>query len=46
MASPYHWWYLDGWYDVEMPQCIMDPDPAHLYCQASENVLSWTETST
>ena len=46
MASPYHWGHLDAWYDVEMPHCIMDPDLAHLYGRASENVLSWTETST
>jgi len=42
MASPYHWGFLDGWYDPEMPQCIMDPDLAHLYCSASQNVLRWT----
>jgi hypothetical protein len=41
MASPYHWGYLDGWYDPEMPHCIMDPDLAHLYCPATQNVLSW-----
>jgi hypothetical protein len=44
MASPYHWGYLDGWYDPEMPFCIMDPDLAHLYCAATTNVLSWTES--
>ncbi|MCR9095751.1 MAG: Dabb family protein [bacterium] len=45
MASPYHWGHLDGWYDVEMPHCIMDPDLAHLYCNAKQNVLSWMGTS-
>lgn len=40
MASPYHWGFLDGWYDPEMPHCIMDPDLAHLYCVATQPVLS------
>lgn len=43
MASPYHWGHLDGWYDPEMPHCIVDPDLAHLYCPATTSVLSWTE---
>lgn len=43
MASPYHWGYLDGWYDPEMPHCIMDPDLAHLFCDATKNVLGWTK---
>jgi hypothetical protein len=42
MASPYHWGYLDGWYDAEVPFSIMDPALAHLYCPATQNVLSWT----
>ncbi len=46
MASPFHWGHLDGWYDPEMPHCIMDPDLAHLYCPASQNVLSWTGPGT
>jgi hypothetical protein len=41
MVSPYHWGWLDGWYDPEMPFCIMDPDLAHLYCPATESVLGW-----
>lgn len=39
MASSYHWGWLDGWYDPEMPQCIMDPDLAHLYYPAATSVL-------
>ena len=42
MASPYHWGFLDGWYDAEVPKCIMDPDLAHLYCPSTESVLAWT----
>ncbi|MBW2495902.1 MAG: Dabb family protein [Deltaproteobacteria bacterium] len=41
MASPYHWGWLDGWYNPEVPFCIMDRDLAHLYCVASQNVLGW-----
>jgi hypothetical protein len=41
MASPYHWGWLDGWYDPEVPFSIMDPDLAHLYCPATRNVLGW-----
>ncbi len=43
MMSPYHWGWLDGWYDPEMAHSIVEPDLAHLYCEASGNVLSWTE---
>jgi hypothetical protein len=25
-----------------VPFCIMDPELAHLYCPATQNVLSWT----
>lgn len=41
MTSAYHWGWLDGWYDPEMPQCIIDPDLAHLYCPATTSVLGW-----
>jgi len=43
MASPYHWGWLDGWYDPEVPFCIMGPDLAHLYCFATRNVLGWSK---
>lgn len=42
MASPYHWGWLDGWYDPEIPFCIVEPDLAHLYGRARRNVLGWT----
>ena len=41
MASPLHWGHIDGWFDVESPQAIVDPWLAHLYCPASAGVLSW-----
>jgi len=41
MASTYHWGWLDGWYDPEVPFRIVDSDLAHLYCPASASVLAW-----
>lgn len=40
MLSPYHWGHLDGYYDLENPRCIMDPDLTHLFCPARHSVLS------
>ena len=39
MLSPYHWGFLDGYYDVEDPRCIMDPQLTHQFCEAREGVL-------
>lgn len=41
MMSPYHWGWLDGFYDPEMPQSLIEPELAHLYGFASESVLGW-----
>ena len=41
MLSPYHWGHLDRWYDLEHPSCIVEPRVAHVYCPATESVLSW-----
>lgn len=41
MASAYHWGWLDGWYDPEVPFRIVDVDLAHLYCPLAESVLAW-----
>ncbi len=42
MMSPYHWGYLDGWYDPEMPWSIIEPELANLFCEARQSVLCWT----
>jgi hypothetical protein len=43
MLSPYHWGLVDGWFDVECPQCVVEPRLAHVYGTASESVLAWDE---
>jgi hypothetical protein len=42
MTSPYHWGLIDAWYDPECPQAVVDPRVAHVYCPATESVLSWS----
>lgn len=39
MLSPYHWGFLDGYYDVEDPRCIMAPQLTHQFCEARESAL-------
>jgi hypothetical protein len=41
MVHPYHWGVVDGWFDPECPQSIVEPALAHVYCPASESILSW-----
>ncbi len=41
MSSPIHWGLVDRWFDVEMPDRIVDPWLAHLACPATESVLGW-----
>jgi len=43
MLSPYHWGLVDGWFDVECPQCVVEPRLAHVYGNARESVLAWTD---
>ena len=40
MSSPFHWGYVDRWFDLEMPDQIVDVWLAHLACPASAPVLS------
>jgi hypothetical protein len=42
MLTPYHWGYLDGWYNPEHPECIVDIWLAHVFCPATDSVLSWS----
>jgi hypothetical protein len=42
MLSPYHWGLIDGWFDVECPQHVVEPRIAHVYGPARESVLAWT----
>lgn len=41
MVSPYHWGLVDGWFDPECPQRIVDTSLAHVYCPAAATVLGW-----
>ena len=42
MMHPYHWGFVDGWFDPEMPQRIVDRDLAHVYCPTPASILAWT----
>ena len=42
MMHPYHWGFVDGWFNPEMPQQIFDRPLAHVYCPAPESILAWT----
>ena len=41
MLSPYHWGLVDGWYDPESPQRIVDTNLVHVYCPAATTILGW-----
>jgi hypothetical protein len=41
MMHPYHWGRVDGWFDPECPQRIVDLRVAHVYCAAAETILGW-----
>ena len=40
MMSPHHWGLIDGWFDPEMPQQIVDLNLAHVYHAADRSVLA------
>lgn len=39
LLHPYHWGYVDRWFDAEMPDSIVEPDLAHLFRMADGPVL-------
>ncbi|MCH2173169.1 Dabb family protein [Myxococcota bacterium] len=41
MMSPFHWGYIDSWFDPECPQRIVDTRVAHVFCTAQASVLAW-----
>ena len=43
MGSAFHWGYIDGWFDPECPQRIVDTRLAHVFCEASTSVLAWSK---
>ncbi len=40
MMSPHHWGLIDGWFDSEMPQQIVDLELAHVYHATDRSVLA------
>lgn len=40
MMSPHHWGLIDGWFDPEMPQKIVDLELAHVYHATDRSVLA------
>jgi hypothetical protein len=45
MLSPYHWGFIDPWFDLECPQCIVETRLAHVFCPARRPVLCWGSPS-
>jgi hypothetical protein len=41
MVHPYHWGYVDPWFDPESPSRVVRPGVAHVYCPASVTILGW-----
>jgi hypothetical protein len=42
MVSPYHWGFVDGWFDAESPHHIVEQGVAHVYCPSAGSILAWT----
>ena len=40
LASPYHWGWVDRWFDPEQPSAIVAPALAHVFCAARQSVLA------
>jgi hypothetical protein len=41
MVTPYHWGYVDTWFDPESPHRVVAPGVAHVYCPAATTILGW-----
>ena len=41
MMSPYHWGYVDPWFDPESATRIVDRRLAHVFCPAASSILGW-----
>lgn len=40
MNHPYHWAYVDGWFDHEDPKCIVAPDVVHVFYEVPDSLLA------
>ena len=41
MVTPYHWGYVDTWFDPESPHRVVASGVAHVYCAAATTILGW-----
>lgn len=41
MIHPFHWAYIDPWFDPEFSRQIVDTQLSHAFCPAQESVLAW-----
>lgn len=41
LASPFHWGWVDRWFDSEIPEHIVENRLAHLFKSAAASVLVW-----
>jgi len=42
MSHPYHWGVVDGFFDPECPQRVVETELAHVYYAAEQSVLAWS----
>jgi hypothetical protein len=42
MMSPYHWGFVDGWFDSESPHHIVEQGVVHVFCGSAGSLLAWT----
>lgn len=41
MVHPFHWAYIDPWFDPEFARQIIDTQLSHAFCPAEHSVLAW-----
>lgn len=41
MVHPFHWSYIDPWFDPEFSRQIVDTQLSHAFCPAPDSVLAW-----
>ena len=45
MVHPYHWAWVDRWFDPEFPQQIVDTTLCHAFCPIETSVLAWADSA-
>ncbi|HSB95629.1 MAG TPA: hypothetical protein VLC91_04240 [Spongiibacteraceae bacterium] len=41
MVHPFHWAYIDPWFDAEFSRQIIATQLSHAFCPATDSVLAW-----